>query len=138
MSNKWEVWTTKRTEDLGDLFGIFFEDINHAADGGLYGELIQNRAFEFSPVDHKDYHALTGWEKVTGNGIISLSIDEEEPVNWMNPHYLVMEVKKPGKDLGIMNLGFGGGIPLSEGASYRFSCYARREKDFDRCIWVSL
>ena len=35
MSNKWEVWTNKRTEDIGDLFGLFFEDINHAADGGL-------------------------------------------------------------------------------------------------------
>ena len=46
MSNKWEVWTNKRTEDIGDLFGLFFEDINHAADGGLYGELIQNRSFE--------------------------------------------------------------------------------------------
>lgn len=138
MSNKWEVWTTKRTEELGDMFGVFFEDINHAADGGLYGELIQNRSFEFSPVDNKDYDALTGWEKVTGSGIISLNIEDEEPVNWMNPHYLVMEVKKPGKDLGIMNLGFGGGIPISEGASYRFSCHAKREKDFDRCIWVSL
>ena len=138
MSNKWEVWTTKRTEKTGDLFGIFFEDINHAADGGLYGELIQNRAFEFSPIDNKDYHSLTGWEKVTGNGIISLSIEDEEPVNWQNPHYLVMEVKKPGKDLGVMNLGYGAGIPIEEGASYRFSCYARRDKDMDRCIWVSL
>lgn len=47
MSNKWEVWTNKRTEEIGDLFGLFFEDINHAADGGLYGELIQNRSLSF-------------------------------------------------------------------------------------------
>ncbi len=138
MSNKWEVWTNKRTEEIGDLFGLFFEDINHAADGGLYGELIQNRSFEFSEVDNKEYHALTGWEKVTGSGIISLNIEQDEPVHFSNPHYLAMEIKKPGKDLGIRNLGFGSGIPIREGASYRFSCYAKRTEDFDRCIWVSL
>ncbi len=138
MSSKWEVWTTKRTEDMGDMFGLFFEDINHAADGGLYGELIQNRSFEFSEIDNPSYNALTGWEKVTGTGIIALNIEDEEPVNWQNPHYLAMEVKKPGKDQGIMNLGFGEGVPIVAGASYRFSCYARRNADFDRCIWVSL
>lgn len=41
---------------MGDLFGIFFEDLNHAADGGLYAELVQNRSFEFDPIDHPDYY----------------------------------------------------------------------------------
>ena len=36
-----------------DLFGIFFEDLNHAADGGLYAELCENRSFEYSPADKK-------------------------------------------------------------------------------------
>ncbi len=138
MSNKWEVWTTKRKADMGDLFGVFFEDINHAADGGLYAELIQNRSFEYSEIDNKEYNSLTGWEKVSGNGVISLEIEDDEAVSWENPHYLVMEVKKPGKEIGIKNLGFGGGIPIEEGASYRFSCYAKRSEDYDRCIWVSL
>ena len=138
MSNKWEVWTTKRTEELGDLFGIFFEDINHAADGGLYGELVQNRSFEFSEVDNKNYHPLTAWEKSVESGIITLNIEDEEPVNFSNPHYLAMEVKKPGKNLGVYNTGFGSGIPIEEGSSYRFSCYAKRNKDFEKCIWVSL
>ncbi|MDM5327820.1 hypothetical protein [Neobacillus sp. CF12] len=40
-----EVLTKDRGEELGDLFGIFFEDLNHAADGGLYTELVQNRSF---------------------------------------------------------------------------------------------
>ena len=39
-----------------ELIGIFFEDINNSADGGLYAELIQNGAFEFSPVERD------GWE----------------------------------------------------------------------------
>ena len=34
MSSKWEICSDKKTENLGDMFGIFFEDINHAADGG--------------------------------------------------------------------------------------------------------
>ena len=48
---------------LGDLFGIFFEDINHAADGGLYAELVQNRSFEFDPVDNPVYNGLTAWKR---------------------------------------------------------------------------
>ena len=55
-----QIHTKEKREATGDLFGIFFEDINHAADGGLYAELIQNRAFEFDPIDNKKYHALVG------------------------------------------------------------------------------
>ena len=44
--------TANATASIGDFYGIFFEDINHAADGGLYGEMIRNRAFEFSPADN--------------------------------------------------------------------------------------
>ena len=54
-----QINTKEKREATGDLFGIFFEDINHAADGGLYAELIQNRAFEFDPIDNKNYHALS-------------------------------------------------------------------------------
>ena len=49
------VDASEKKEPLGDLYGIFFEDLNHAADGGLYAELIQNRAFEFDPVDNPAY-----------------------------------------------------------------------------------
>ena len=55
-----QINTKEKREATGDLFGIFFEDINHAADGGLYAELVQNRAFEFDPIDNKKYHVLTG------------------------------------------------------------------------------
>ena len=40
-----------------DLFGIFFEDLNYAADGGLYAELVQNRSFKYSPADNKKLRA---------------------------------------------------------------------------------
>ena len=49
------VYEDEVTKELKDLFGIFFEDINHAADGGLYAELVQNRSFEFAPIDNKEY-----------------------------------------------------------------------------------
>lgn len=41
------------------LFGIFFEDLNYAADGGLYAEMVQNGSFEYSPLDQTDWNALT-------------------------------------------------------------------------------
>ena len=36
MSSKWEIWSDKKTEEMGDMFGIFFEDLNHAADFRRY------------------------------------------------------------------------------------------------------
>ena len=61
---KLTIHTKQESVELNDLYGLFFEDINHAADGGLYAELIQNRSFEFCPLDNKDYHGLTAWEKI--------------------------------------------------------------------------
>src|SRR3954469_10573847 len=43
------------------MYGVFLEDINFAADGGLYAELVRNRSFEFLPVDNQSYTGLTGW-----------------------------------------------------------------------------
>ena len=111
-------------EPLGDLFGIFFEDINHAADGGLYAELAQNRSFEFLPVDRPEYHPLYAWEKVEEGAQASLLIRTEDPRHENSPHYLVLETEGSGR-AGIANLGFGEGIYLEKGESYRFSCYAK-------------
>ena len=61
MENRLLIDTTRKQNDLDDLYGIFFEDLNHAADGGLYAELIQNRSFEFDKIYNADYHALTAW-----------------------------------------------------------------------------
>lgn len=74
-----KVNTKCEKKKQGDLFGIFFEDLNHAADGGLYGELIQNRSFEFSPADHSSYHALTAWEKVErGNSVTCIHVESKQ------------------------------------------------------------
>ena len=77
--------TVHPQEPLGDLFGIFFEDINHAADGGLYAEMVQNRSFEFEKIDNPDYHAMTAWECVENNGKAAFYIETFNPVSAGNP-----------------------------------------------------
>ncbi|MBT8223980.1 MAG: hypothetical protein HKP61_09210, partial [Dactylosporangium sp.] len=58
---------TARGASIGDsMYGVFFEDINFAADGGLYAELVRNRSFEFLPVDNASYTPLTGWTPGAG------------------------------------------------------------------------
>jgi len=49
------------------MYGVFFEDINRAADGGLYAELVQNRSFEYDRADNASYTPLTGWAPRSGD-----------------------------------------------------------------------
>lgn len=77
-----QVLTRNVGHKLNDLYGIFYEDLNHAADGGLYAELIQNRSFEFDPIDNSQYHSLTGWEKVErGHKKVDLGVETSQPLN---------------------------------------------------------
>lgn len=134
-----KVLTKERGEKLGDLFGIFFEDLNHAADGGLYAELVQNRSFEFDPIDHKDYHALTAWEKVErGHAKAKIFVENENPLNEKNTNYLTLSVEEPGAGAGIMNLGFNTGIPVRQGENYLFSCYARCDTNYTKPVTITL
>ncbi|MCM3626084.1 carbohydrate binding domain-containing protein [Paenibacillus glycanilyticus] len=133
------VHTQKQGAELGDLFGIFFEDLNHAADGGLYAELVRNRSFEFDPIDHPDYHALTAWEKVErGGGKTEITIEESYPLNHHNAHYAGIEIISEGDGVGLMNLGFNSGIAVKQGESYRFSVYARRDASFNEPLNVTI
>ncbi|MGN0507514.1 MAG: alpha-L-arabinofuranosidase C-terminal domain-containing protein [Lachnospiraceae bacterium] len=118
---------------LGDLYGVFFEDINHAADGGLYAELVQNRAFEFSPVDCGQYHSLTAYHTVGKH--VKVTIEEEEPFSEKNPHYAVVAVEQGAG--GLCNEGFHG-IPLKKGENYICSVYARCRNRTELTITVRL
>ena len=94
------------------MYGIFFEDINYGADGGLYGELIKNRSFEFK-------QNLMGWTTF-GN----VNVKDDGPFERC-PHYV--EVTYPGHDdrrSGLQNDGFGG-ISLKQSDSYRLSLWAK-------------
>ena len=88
-----------------DLFGIFFEDINYAADGGLYAELVQNRSFEYSAADNRDWNSLTSWSLVTrGDGKGKIAVESAEPLNANNPHYAVLTVAGGGSRRGTDEL----------------------------------
>lgn len=60
-----------------DLWGVFFEDINYAGDGGLYAEMVQNRSFDYGEADAPGWNALTAWtNSVDGDGDITLTTSE--------------------------------------------------------------
>jgi alpha-L-arabinofuranosidase len=102
------------------LHGLFFEDINYGADGGLYAELVQNRSFE-----HRD--ALYSWSEISRGGAKgALTVANEAPLNANNLHFLRLNVVQPGESgFGVANSGFDG-IVLEKGARYLFSVQARQ------------
>ena len=112
---------SKKISDM--LIGVFFEDINYGADGGLYAELVQNRDFEYSPNDigrEKNWTATNSWS--TGGKDLSFDIDTVAPLHAHNPHYAVLDIKEKGH--GLVNDGFDG-IPVKAGEKYDFSVFAR-------------
>lgn len=109
-----------------DLFGIFFEDINYAADGGLYAELIQNRSFEYSALDNPSWNAFTAWtleQRGGGKGLWLLDVTESLHPN--NPHYVILRVTQVGEGVGLANEGFDG-IAVKAGETYNVSFFARQ------------
>lgn len=112
---------TKEISDL--LMGIFFEDINYSADGGLYAELIQNRDFEYDPSDRegdKNWNSTHSW-KLEGENT-TFTVSTSDPIHPNNPHYAVLKTNQPGAAL--TNTGFDG-IALKAGEKYDFSLFAR-------------
>lgn len=127
--NKLTVTAVKKAS-MDDFYGIFFEDINHAADGGLYGEMVRNRAFEFSPVDNSSYQALSAWKKIEkGDASVSACVSNKAPFSEKNPNYLILEITNAGERAGIKNFGYNSGIAVKEGMSYNFSCYAKADNE---------
>ncbi len=113
------------------LIGIFFEDINYAADGGLYAELVRNRDFEFNSKDRNGWNALTGWSV---NSDIS-RIDTVAPLHPNNRHYLAVHTASAPET--VTNGGFDG-IALKKGDRYDLSLSGRITGDNGRRLKVSL
>lgn len=108
------------------LFGVFFEDLNYAADGGLYAELIQNRSFEYNAVEQPEWNNLTSWEVITrGGGKGALRAADAFPLHANNPHYAAFAIEAPGEGVGLVNPGFDG-IPVTEGEKYELGFFARQ------------
>lgn len=94
------------------MYGIFLEDINFGADGGLYAEMVKNRSFEFD-------QPLMGWRAFGKVEVLNDGPFER------NPHYV--RLSDPGhahKHTGLENEGFFG-FTVKKGATYRFSVWAR-------------
>lgn len=107
-----------------NLIGVFFEDINYAADGGLYAELIQNRDFEYSVTDkgrERNWNHTHSWSVRGESG--KLSIATENPIHENNPHYAVMEFNLPA-DVSLVNAGFDG-IAVKKAEKYDFSFFSK-------------
>ncbi|MDE5904146.1 alpha-L-arabinofuranosidase C-terminal domain-containing protein [Duncaniella sp.] len=107
------------------MYGLFFEDINYAADGGLYAEMVKNRSFEFP-------QNLMGWESFG-----SVALLDDGPFE-RNPHYVRL-TPAPHKDkaTGLTNEGFFG-IAFRKGESYRFSLWARSTSQHPSKIRIEL
>jgi len=82
-----------------DLFGLFFEDINYSADGGLYAELVQNRSFEYNPTERREWHPFSFWEYISpGFSYGRISVETAAPVHPNNPHYVLLDIEHVGHE----------------------------------------
>ena len=99
------------------MWGIFFEDINFGADGGLYAELVKNRGFEFPD-------PLLGWIEISPSlAKGELSVRDDVPFDPANPHYV--RLQSEGTALfGLSNEGFCG-MGVRKGETYYFSAHIR-------------
>ncbi|MFC7922391.1 alpha-L-arabinofuranosidase C-terminal domain-containing protein [Streptomyces cinereoruber] len=114
------------------MYGVFFEDINNAADGGLYAELVQNRSFEYGPVDNRSYTPLTSWQHTASGGATGTLqvVDDDQRLNERNRNHLRLNLAGTGGGagrFGITNSGYGAGMSLKDGARYDFSVWARTD-----------
>ena len=115
-TNVLDINTKKAGAKIQDtMYGLFFEDINYAADGGLYGELVKNRSFEFP-------QSFMGWQ-VFGD----VKLKDDGPFE-RRPHYVVLGAPNhKERRTGIQNEGYFG-IGVVKGEDYRFSVWAKAPK----------
>ncbi len=134
-----DISPDEEIHDISELlFGIFFEDINFAADGGLYAEKIANRSFEYTELAAGD--ELYAWSGVGNAELQVIKNDEENYLNMNNKNYLV--IKNDGSSpAGIENRGFLEGMSVEENAEYKVSFYSKAPEgyggDFTVCLAVN-
>jgi alpha-N-arabinofuranosidase len=150
------------------MYGIFFEEISHAGEGGLYAELVQNRGFEDARlppmcklengfvVPPRTPHFDTGkpsdfrlrwnvtsetpaWSlESTGGAAATMTLVDVEPLTAATPHSVQVDISALGG--GRVSLVNSGfwGMDLRRGARYRFSFYARGDGSYDGAITARL
>ena len=119
-----------------NLFGIFYEDINYAADGGLYGEMVQNRSFEFGA---SGLSATEGWKdhlNISGERSKSrLKGSKKGGLNENNPTFAHFNAQAAGD--GFSNKGYRG-MYLEAGKTYPGSVWLRSTDGSVRSITVTI
>ncbi|MEU7646999.1 alpha-L-arabinofuranosidase C-terminal domain-containing protein [Streptomyces huasconensis] len=100
------------------MYGAFYEDINRAADGGLYAELVQNRSFEYEPADNRNYTPLTSWD-TQGTAKV---VNDAGRLDERNRNYLSVAAGSS-----VTNSGYNTGIAVEKGKRYDFSVWARTD-----------
>jgi alpha-L-arabinofuranosidase len=121
------VQADKATAEISpNMWGIFFEDINLGADGGMYAELVKNRSFEF-------FKPLMGWQMHGGKTFYGLNIGGEMTIinrpekEATNPRFMRISLNNTPKDsLGLTNEGFRG-MGIKKGLRYDFSVFYRQK-----------
>ena len=116
------------------LYGLMTEEINHAYEGGLYAELIQNRSFADNP------RSPVHWSLVQdGGGTGSIALDKDRPLNDAQPTSLKLSIAAASgtQRVGIANDGYWG-IPVRPETTYRASFYARSADGFAGPLTVGL
>lgn len=119
---------TGRTKPISDkLIGVFFEDISRAADGGLYAELVQNRDFEYTSADRREWSSTTAWQ--SNRPIV---VKNDVPLSKTNAHYAVIAPRDT-----LYNIGWDG-ITATANQAFDFSVYLRNENGGKNQVLVQL
>ncbi len=117
------------------FFGLMTEEINHAYDGGLYGELIQNRALKDDPNGPAHWSAVT-----SGGGTGTVALDTANPIAGTaltNCLRLDITAATAGQHVGAANEGYWG-IPVKPNTTYRASFYAKAGPAFTGPLTVDI
>ncbi len=129
------VYPNRKKQISDKLIGVFFEDINYAADGGLYAELVQNRGFEYDLSDKKGRDSTwTNSKAWYVAGDVSFSIDTVNALHPNNKHYALVHFNGDGA---FVNEGFDG-IAIKKGEKYNFSLFCRALDNAKRTLDVQL
>ena len=125
---KIKIGETKKAQIQPGMIGLFFEDINYAADGGLYAEMLENRSFEFVKAmgDARDYQVEYdggyAWSAYPAGAGSRLRCITGSPHSEENPHYMRLQTERAGE--GIQNKAFDG-VYFKKGMDYKLVFWAR-------------
>jgi len=115
-----------------ELYGLMTEEINHAFDGGLYAEQIQNRIFKDNSKSSDHWSVVQD-----GNGKGAIALDDDNPINKVLTVCLRLNIETPGKRVGVANDGYWG-IAVKPQTTYHCSFYAKASGNDDTPLSVSI